>query len=64
MEQTPEIIDGQLDPNGYSPSPKKGILTRYGKKLLKEGAAFYKRLPIKDFIDESDEINKNKTSDS
>jgi len=29
---------------------RKGILTRYGKKLLKEGSKFYSRLSIKDFV--------------
>ena len=30
--------------------PRKGILTRYGKKLLREGAKFYARLSIANFV--------------
>ena len=37
----------QLDPDVFM--PRKGILTRYGKKLLKEGERFYQCLKISDF---------------
>jgi len=30
--------------------PRKGILTRYGKKLIEEGAKFYSRMSITDFV--------------
>jgi hypothetical protein len=33
-----------IDPNSFS--PQKGILTRYGKKLLKQGAAHYDKLKV------------------
>lgn len=41
--QTPTV----LDPESFC--PKKGILTRYGKKLLREGAKFYARMNIANF---------------
>ena len=41
LTQTPVV----LDPEGFV--PRKGILTRYGKKLLREGAKFYATLTIK-----------------
>jgi hypothetical protein len=44
MTQTPVV----LDPESFC--PRKGILTRYGKKLLREGAKFYARLSIANFI--------------
>jgi hypothetical protein len=40
LTQTPVV----LDPEGFV--PRKGILTRYGKKLLREGAKFYAKLDI------------------
>jgi hypothetical protein len=40
LTQTPVV----LDPEGFV--PRKGILTRYGKKLLREGAKFYATLSI------------------
>lgn len=33
-----------LDPASFS--PRKGILTRYGKKLLQQGAAHYDKLKV------------------
>jgi hypothetical protein len=36
-----------FDPETFS--SKKGLLTRYGKKLLSEGERFYKRIRISDF---------------
>ncbi len=44
LTQTPTV----LDPESFC--PRKGILTRYGKKLLREGAKFYARLSIANFI--------------
>jgi hypothetical protein len=44
MTQTPVV----LDPESFC--PRKGILTRYGKKLLREGAKFYARLSIFNFV--------------
>jgi hypothetical protein len=44
LTQTPVV----LDPDSFS--PRKGLLTRYGKKLLREGAKFYARLNIANFI--------------
>lgn len=44
LTQTPVV----LDPESFC--PRKGILTRYGKKLLREGAKFYARLSIANFI--------------
>lgn len=40
MINTPVV----LDPNSFS--PQKGILTRYGKKLLQQGAAHYDKLKV------------------
>lgn len=39
--QTPVV----LDPASFS--PRKGIITRYGKKLLKQGAQYYAKKTIK-----------------
>jgi len=44
LTQTPIV----LDPDSFC--PRKGILTRYGKKLLREGAKFYARLSIANFV--------------
>jgi len=44
LTQTPVV----LDPDSFS--PRKGLLTRYGKKLLREGSKFYARLNIANFI--------------
>lgn len=44
LTQTPVV----LDPESFC--PRKGILTRYGKKLLREGAKFYARLSIFNFV--------------
>ncbi len=44
LTQTPVV----LDPNSFNPN--KGILTRYGKKLLKDGAKFYSRMSVSNFI--------------
>lgn len=44
LTQTPTV----LDPESFC--PRKGILTRYGKKLLREGAKFYARMNIANFI--------------
>ena len=44
LTQTPVV----LDPESFC--PRKGILTRYGKKLLREGAKFYGRLSIANFV--------------
>jgi len=44
LTQTPVV----LDPESFC--PRKGILTRYGKKLLREGAKFYARLQIANFV--------------
>ena len=44
LTQTPTV----LDPESFC--PRKGILTRYGKKLLREGAKFYARMSIANFI--------------
>ncbi len=44
MTQTPVV----LDPESFC--PRKGILTRYGKKLLREGAKFYARLSVANFV--------------
>lgn len=32
-------------------NPNKGIMTRYGKKMLEEGAKFYDRLSVSNFSD-------------
>lgn len=44
LTQTPVV----LDPDSFC--PRKGILTRYGKKLLREGAKFYARLSVANFV--------------
>jgi hypothetical protein len=44
LTQTPTV----LDPDSFN--PRKGLMTRYGKKLLREGAKFYARLSIANFI--------------
>ena len=44
LTQTPIV----LDPESFC--PRKGILTRYGKKLLREGAKFYARMTIANFV--------------
>lgn len=44
LTQTPVV----LDPESFC--PRKGLLTRYGKKLLREGAKFYARLSIANFV--------------
>lgn len=47
----PPVIDNQpvtIDPEVFL--PQKGILTRYGKKLLAEGARYYSRLAVSDFV--------------
>jgi hypothetical protein len=37
-----------LDPESFC--PRKGLLTRYGKKLLREGSKFYARLSVANFV--------------
>lgn len=44
LTQTPVV----LDPDNFC--PRKGLLTRYGKKLLREGSKFYARLSIANFV--------------
>jgi hypothetical protein len=44
LTQTPVVLDPEIF------CPRKGILTRYGKKLLREGAKFYARMSIANFI--------------
>lgn len=44
LTQTPTV----LDPDSFC--PRKGILTRYGKKMLREGSKFYGRLHIQNFV--------------
>jgi Major capsid protein Gp23 len=44
LTQTPVV----LDPESFC--PRKGILTRYGKKLLREGAKFYARMTIANYV--------------
>jgi hypothetical protein len=44
LTQTPVV----LDPESFC--PRKGILTRYGKKLLREGSKFYGRMSIANFV--------------
>ena len=44
LTQTPVV----LDPDSFC--PRRGVLTRYGKKLLREGAKFYARISIQNFI--------------
>lgn len=43
LTQTPVV----LDPESFC--PRKGILTRYGKKMLREGRKFYARINIENF---------------
>ncbi len=43
LTQTPVV----LDPESFC--PRRGLLCRYGKKLLREGAKFYARLNIANF---------------
>lgn len=40
LTQTPTVIDTE----GFC--PRKGLITRYGKKMLRDGAKFYSRLTI------------------
>lgn len=44
LTQTPTV----LDPESFC--PRKGLLTRYGKILLREGAKFYARISIANYI--------------
>lgn len=44
LTQTPVV----LDPESFC--PRRGILTRYGKKLLRDGAKFYARLTVQNFV--------------
>lgn len=44
LTQTPVV----LDPDSFT--PRKGLITRYGKKLLREGAKFYGRMSIANFV--------------
>ena len=44
LTQTPVV----LDPESFV--PRKGLLTRYGKKLLRDGSKFYARLSVQNFI--------------
>jgi Major capsid protein Gp23 len=44
LTQTPTV----LDPDSFT--PRKGLMTRYGKKLLREGAKFYGRMSIANFV--------------
>lgn len=44
LTQTPTV----LDPESFT--PRKGLMTRYGKKLLRDGAKFYGRLSVQNFI--------------
>lgn len=44
LTSTPTV----LDPEAFT--PRRGLLTRYGKKLLREGAKFYARLNIANFV--------------
>ena len=43
LTQTPTV----LDPESFC--PRKGILTRYGKKMLREGAKFYARVSVHNY---------------
>lgn len=43
LTQTPVV----LDPDSFC--PRRGVLTRYGKKLLREGRRFYARISIQNF---------------
>lgn len=45
LVQTPTV----LDPDNLT-CPRKGLMTRYGKKLLREGAKFYARLSIANYV--------------
>lgn len=44
LTQTPVVMDPE------SLCPRKGLMTRYGKKLLREGAKFYSRLSISNYV--------------
>lgn len=44
LTQTPVV----LDPESFC--PRRGLLCRYGKKLLREGAKFYARMTVQNFI--------------
>jgi hypothetical protein len=44
LTQTPVVLDPE------SLCPRKGLLTRYGKKMLREGAKFYARLSIANYV--------------
>lgn len=44
LTQTPTVIG----PDDFT--PRKGLMTRYGKKLLREGAKFYGRMSIANFV--------------
>lgn len=44
LTQTPTV----LDPDSFT--PRKGLMTRYGKKLLREGAKFYARCSVANFV--------------
>lgn len=44
LTQTPVVMDPE------SLCPRKGLITRYGKKLLREGAKFYSRLSIANYV--------------
>ncbi len=44
LTQTPVV----LDPDSFC--PRRGLLTRYGKKLLNNGSRFYARMAINNFI--------------
>lgn len=44
LTQTPVV----LDPESFC--PRKGLLVRYGKKLLREGSKFYARMSIANFV--------------
>jgi len=44
LTQTPVVLDPE------QLCPRKGLLTRYGKKLLREGSKFFARLSIANFI--------------
>jgi len=38
----------RIDPDSFKVRP--GIMTRYGRKMLKEGAKYYSRISIGDFV--------------
>jgi hypothetical protein len=44
LVQTPTLYD----PDSFQ--PRKGIMTRYGKKMLREGAKFYARISVANYI--------------